>query len=68
MVGNRLIEIGKESEMVLNEEHRELVPRMEELLVDLDRLQLTTVAAHVDLALRRLESIIAGNSSNTDDK
>lgn len=68
MVGNRLIEIGKESEMVLNEEYRELVPRMEELLVDLDRLQLTTVAAHVDLALRRLESIIAGNSSNTDDK
>lgn len=53
--------------MVLNEEYRELVPRMEELLADLDRLQLTTVAAHVDLGLRRLEALIAGNSSNTDD-
>jgi hypothetical protein len=53
--------------MVLNEEYRELVPRMEELLVDLDRLQLTTVAAHVDLGLRRLETIIAGKSSDTDD-
>lgn len=53
--------------MVLNDEYRELVPRIEDLLVDLDRLQLHTVATHVDLGLRRLEAIIAGEASNTED-
>lgn len=53
--------------MILNDEYRKLVPRMEELLVDLDRLQLTMVAVHIDLGLRRLEAIIAGTSSLMDD-
>lgn len=53
--------------MVLNDEYRELVPRIEELLVDLDRLQLHTVAAHIDLGLRRLETIISSKSSDAED-
>lgn len=45
-----------------NEEYRELRTRMEQMLADLDRLRLGTVAIHVDHALCRLETIIAGGS------
>ena len=43
-----------------NEEYRELRMRMEQMLAELDRLKLGTVAVHVDHAIRRLEMIIAG--------
>lgn len=48
--------------MKLHDDYNALVPRMDELLAELDRLQLPLVAAHVDLALRRLEETIAGKS------
>ena len=48
--------------MKLHDDYSALVPRMEELLAELDRLQLPLVAVHVDLALRRLEEAIAGKS------
>ena len=46
-----------------NEEYRELRMRMEQMLAELDRLKLGTVAVHVDHAMRRLEMIIAGGSN-----
>jgi hypothetical protein len=46
--------------MDINEEYSDLRVRFESLLSDLDRLQLPFVAVHVDLALRRLESHLAG--------
>ncbi len=39
-------------------EYRAMVAQMEQLLSELDRLQLGTVAVHVDLALRTLEDVI----------
>lgn len=50
--------------MVLHDDYRALVPRMEDLLAELDRLQLPLIAVHVDLALRRLEEVIAGSGSS----
>lgn len=35
-----------------------LVTQLEGLLAELDRLELPSVAVHIDLALRRLEDII----------
>jgi hypothetical protein len=48
----------KESGMVHVDEYRAVVAQMEEVLAELDRLQLGTVAVHVDLALRTLEDVI----------
>ncbi len=45
-----------------NEDYRELRIRMEQMLAELDRLKLGTVAVHVDHAMRRLEMIVAGGS------
>jgi hypothetical protein len=45
--------------MGLDNDSNALVTRMEELLADLDRLKLSMVAVHVDLALVRLKEIIA---------
>ena len=42
------------------DDYRELCMRMEQMLAELDRLKLGTVAVHVDHAMRRLEMIIAG--------
>jgi hypothetical protein len=50
--------------MTTNDDYNALVLRIEALLTELDRLQLPLVAAHVDLALRRLEEVIAGIASN----
>lgn len=44
--------------MVQVDEYRAMVARLEQLLSELDRLQLGTVAVHVDLALRTLEDAI----------
>ncbi len=44
--------------MVHVDEYRAMVVQMEQLLSELDRLQLGTVAVHVDLALRTLEDVI----------
>jgi len=44
--------------MVQVDEYRAMVAQMEQLLSELDRLQLGTVAVHVDLALRTLEAVI----------
>jgi hypothetical protein len=52
--------------MILHDDYNALVPRMEALLAELDRLQLPLVAVHVDFALRRLEEVIAGTASNTE--
>lgn len=41
--------------MIGSEELKDLTNRFENLLADLDRLNLPTVAVHIDLALRRLE-------------
>lgn len=55
--------------MILHEDYGALVQRMREILSELDRLQLPMVAVHVDLALDRLEKIIAGASpSSTSDQ
>lgn len=53
--------------MVLNEDYNKLVPQMENLLAELDRLQLPMVAVHIDLALRRLEEVISGNTTENPD-
>jgi len=45
----------------LNQEYCELLMRMERILTELDQLGLGTVAVHIDLAMRRLEAIIAGD-------
>ena len=45
-----------------HEDYRELRIRMEQMLTELDRLKLGTVAVHVDHALSRLEMIVAGGS------
>lgn len=45
-----------------HEDYRELRIRMEQMLAELDRLKLGTVAVHVDHAIRRLEMIVAGGS------
>ncbi len=45
------------------DDYRELCMRMEQMLAELDRLKLGTVAVHVDHAMRRLEMIIAGGSN-----
>ncbi len=45
--------------MVLIDEYCAVAWRMQTLIDELDRLQLTTVAVHVDLALNRLKNIIA---------
>lgn len=50
--------------MVLSEEYYRLIPQMENLIADLDRLQLPIVAVYVDLALRPLEEIIAGDGAD----
>ncbi len=46
----------------LNEEYCELLTRMEQILTELDQRGLGIVAVHIDLAMRRLEAIIAGGS------
>jgi hypothetical protein len=46
--------------MVLHEDYGALIPRMEELLAELDRLQLPLIAVHVDLALSNLKELVAG--------
>jgi hypothetical protein len=46
--------------MVLHEDYEALVPRMESLLEELDRLELSIVAVHVDFALQRLQEVITG--------
>lgn len=46
----------------LNQEYCELLMRMEWILTELDQLGLGTVAVHIDLAIQRLEAIIAGGS------
>jgi hypothetical protein len=47
--------------MVLHEDYGALVPRMEELLAELDRLQLPLIAVHVDLALANLKELVEGS-------
>lgn len=56
--GKFVIERRKVPQTQLLDEYRTLLPRMEQLLLELDRLHLGTVAVHVDLALRKLEEII----------
>lgn len=46
----------------LNDDYRDLCTRMEHIISELDRLRLDTVAVHIDHAMRKLESIIAGGS------
>lgn len=46
--------------MVLHEDYGALIPRMEELLDELDRLQLPLIAVHVDLALANLKAVVEG--------
>lgn len=41
-----------------------LVTQLESLLAELDRLELPTVAVHIDLALRRLEDVIGADSAS----
>lgn len=56
--------------MARDDEYRAVASRMRALLDELDRLHLSTVAVHVDLALSRLENIIAvqdRSASNLDD-
>lgn len=48
--------------MILIDEYCAVVSRMQTLIDELDRLQLATVAVHVDMALNRLENIIAVQS------
>ena len=57
--------------MVHVDEYRAMVAQMEQLLSELDRLQLGTVAVHVDLALRTLEDVInygVWRSENTNNR
>ena len=56
--GKLMIERRKVPQTRLLDEYRTLLPHMEQLLSELDRLHLGTVAVHVDLALRKLEEII----------
>ena len=44
--------------MILIDEYRALVPQLEKLLAELDRLNLGSVAVHIDLGLRRLEELM----------
>lgn len=53
-----MIERRKVPQTRLLDEYRTLLPHMEQLLSELDRLHLGAVAVHVDLALRKLEEII----------
>jgi hypothetical protein len=53
---------GKTTMQSSNDEYRELRVRMEQMLAELDRLKLGTVAVHVDRAMRRLEAVVAGGS------
>lgn len=53
--------------MVLYDEYRAVARRMQVLLEELDRLQLAIVAVHVDLALNRLDDIIASEAEATQD-
>jgi hypothetical protein len=46
--------------MVLHEDYKALIPRMEELLAELDRLKLSMIAVHVDLALSHLKELVEG--------
>ncbi len=48
--------------MILIDEYRAVALRMQKLIDELDRLQLATVAVHVDLALNRLENIITAQN------
>jgi hypothetical protein len=48
--------------MVLHKDYGALIPRMEELLAELDRLQLPMIAVHVDLALSNLKELVAGSA------
>jgi hypothetical protein len=43
----------------LSDEHSEITKKLESVLADLDRLRLQSIAAHVDLALRRFEEHLA---------
>ena len=45
--------------MILIDEYCAVALRMRTIIDELDRLQLATVAVHVDMALNRLEDIIA---------
>lgn len=49
------------------DEYRAVASRMQTLLDELDRLQLATVAVYVDLALHRLEDIIAAQDWSASD-
>jgi hypothetical protein len=51
--------------MALLKEYRSLISRMEKLLTDLDRLELPSVAVHVDHAARRLEKIAQEQEDRT---
>jgi hypothetical protein len=56
--------------VVKDSEHRAFASRLQAPPVELDRLQLPSVAVHVDLALHRLENIIAiqdSSASNLED-
>ena len=56
--------------MARDDQYRAVASRIQTLLDELDRLHLSTVAVHVDLALSRLEDIIAvqdRSASNLDD-
>lgn len=53
--------------MVLHEDYGALVPRMEELLTELDRLQLPMIAVHVDMGLARLKELVAGSGIQDQD-
>lgn len=48
--------------MVFHEDYGSLISRMEELLVELDRLQLPMIAVHVDLALSQLKQFTLGSA------
>ncbi len=49
--------------MVVGDEYEAILIKLEELLFDLDRLDLSNIAVHVDLALRRLEELIANSKT-----
>jgi hypothetical protein len=49
--------------MPSSEHLNELEKQLAGVLAELDQLQLPTVAVHVDLALRRLEDVIAASTT-----
>jgi hypothetical protein len=49
--------------MPSSEHLNELEKQLAGVLAELDQLQLPTVAVHVDLALRRLEDVIAASAT-----